>query len=449
MELIELEQRHAALLKESGDIINKAGEESRDLTEDEQKTITAKQAEARTVKTSVTLLKEQQSEERHLAAPRNEPVRPDPNAGPDEGDRRSSPYIGMEAKDVGRYSLTRAILAAAEKDWRGAGLEHEASDAVAKATGKSARGFFVPYDVLNPPVEQRDLLKGTATAGGHTIDTELHSEQFIDMLRNSMRVREAGATVLSGLVGDIAIPRQTGGGTVFWVAENTALTESQQAFDQVALAPKSAGAFTDFSRKLLLQSTLDIESFVRRDLAAVIALELDRVGLHGSGASNQPTGIAATSGIGLVAIATNGGPPLWAHIINLETEVSQDNADVGRLAYISNTKVRGKLKQTEKAASTGLWVWTETDTPLNGYRGLVTNQVSSTLTKGTASGICSAIFFGNWADLLIGMWGGLDILVDPFTGGIAGTIRVIAFQDVDIAVRHPESFAWVADALTT
>jgi len=450
MELLELEQKRAALLAESRAVIDKAGEESRDLTDEERKTISEKQGEATKVGETVVLLRKQEGDERHLKEPATAPVKPDPNDGGPPGDElRSSPYIGMERKDVARYSLARAILASAEKDWRGAGLEQEASNAVAKATGKSARGFFVPYDVLNPPVEQRDLLKGTATAGGHLIDTELQSESFIDLLRNTMRVQEAGATVLSGLVGDIAIPRQTGGAAPFWVAENANLTESQQAFDQVLLAAKSVGAFTDFSRKLLLQASLDVEAFVRRDLATTLALELDRAGLHGSGASNQPTGIAATSGIGLVSIGANGGPPLWTHIVNLETEVSQDNADVGRLSYISNTKVRGKLKQTEKAATTGLFVWAENDSPLNGYRALVTNQVRSDLVKGTSGAVCSAIFFGNWADLLLGMWGGLDMLVDPYTGGIAGTIRVIAFQDVDLAVRHPESFAWVNDALTT
>ena len=181
----------------------------------------------------------------------------------------------------------------------------------------------------------------------------------------------------------------------------------------------------------------------------MLALEIDRAALHGSGSSNQPTGVAATSGIGSVAGGTNGLAPAWSHIVALETEVAIDNADIGALMYVTNAKVRGKLKTVEKASSTGQFVWADGDTPLNGYRSLTTNQVSSTLTKGTSSGVCSAIFFGNWSDLLIGMWGGLDLLVDPYTSSTTGTVRVTALQDVDVAVRHPESFAAMLDALTT
>lgn len=126
-----------------------------------------------------------------------------------------------------------------------------------------------------------------------------------------------------------------------------------------------------------------------------------------------------------------------------------DNADIGSLAYVTNAKVRGKLKGTEKASSTGMFVWGDNSTPLNGYNAVVTNQVSSALTKGSSSGVCSAIFFGNWADLVIGMWGGLDLLVDPYTASTTGSVRVVAMQDIDIAVRHPESFAAMLDALTT
>jgi HK97 family phage major capsid protein len=214
------------------------------------------------------------------------------------------------------------------------------------------------------------------------------------------------------------------------------------------MSPKTLGAFTDFSRKLTVQSSIDVEAFIRRDLAAVLALEIDRAALHGSGSSNQPTGIAATSGIGSVAGGTNGLAPTWAHIVGLESEVAIDNADIGSLAYVTNAKVRGKLKTTEKASSTAQFVWADGATPLNGYNAVVTNQVSSALTKGSSSGVCSAIFYGNWMDLLIGMWGGLDLLVDPYTASTTGTVRVVALQDTDIAVRHPESFAAMLDALT-
>jgi HK97 family phage major capsid protein len=349
--------------------------------------------------------------------------------------------IGMTDKEQKRYSLMRVIGALANpRDaaaQRAAEFEFECSAAAAEKTGKKARGIIVPFDVL-----KRDLNKTTATAGGHTIATNLLSGSFIDLLRNAMVIDRMGATMLTGLVGNIAIPRQTGGATAYWVAESGPATESQQAFDQVTMSPKTVGAFTDISRKLLLQSSIDVEAFVQGDLAKVLGLAIQAAAIKGGG-SNEPTGILATSGIGDVAGGTNG-------MVDLETDVSVANADIGTLGYLTNAKVRGKLKTTSKVGGQNGFIWEPGTTPINGYQVGVTNAVPSNLDKGatTGVGVCSAIIFGNWADLIIGMWGGLDILVDPYTGGAAGTVRVIAHQDVDVAVRHAESFSAMLDALT-
>jgi HK97 family phage major capsid protein len=228
-----------------------------------------------------------------------------------------------------------------------------------------------------------------------------------------------------------------------------------QTLGQVALTPHAFGAWTDISRKLLKQSSIDVENFVRDDLARVIALGVDYAGLHGNHGTdaNQPDGIAATTGIGSVLGGTNGAAPDWADIIDLETEVSVDNADIGSLAYMTNAKVRGKLKKTPVVATYSadmVWDRRAPTTPLNGYEAIVTNQVSAILDKGTSTGVCSAIFFGNWDDLVLGIWGdGVDILVDPFTLSTQMALRIIAFQDVDFGVRHAGSFAAMLDALTT
>jgi HK97 family phage major capsid protein len=249
----------------------------------------------------------------------------------------------------------------------------------------------------------------------------------------------------------VAIPKHTAAGTGYWVAESGAPTESQQTLGQVTLTPHSFGAYTDISHKLLIQSSLDVEAFVRDDLARVIALGVDYAGLHGNDGSdaNQPDGIAATSGIGSVAGGTNGLAPAWSHVVDLETEVAVDNAEVDVMAYITNAKVRGKLKKTMRTATYGeIPIWEGNE--LNGHRALVSNQVSSTLTKGSSSSVCSAIFYGNWDDLVLGMWGdGIDILVDPYSLSTQRAVRVVAFNDVDFAVRQAQSFAAMLDALTS
>lgn len=363
-----------------------------------------------------------------------------------------TPEIGMTEKEARRFSFLRAIYALANPNkpdaQKAAAFEFECSEAVGKKLKKDSDGIFIPVEVAT-----RDLTVGTDSGGGYTVATNLLAGSFIDMLRNRMMVRKMGATVLTDLVGDLAIPRQTGGATAYWVAESGDVTESQQAFDQVALSPETVGAFTDISRKLLLQSSIDVENFVRGDLAKTLALEIDRVSINGSGTGNQPKGILNVTGIGAVAGGDNGLAPAWSHVVDLWSEIAQDNADVGSLGYLTNSKVIGKLMQTEKATNTAQFVvkdFPDNDgmTNLAGARCGVSNQVPSNLTKGSSSGVCSAVIYGNWADLLIGMWGGMSITVDPYTQATSGTVRVVVLQDVDMAVRHAESFAAMKDALT-
>lgn len=355
--------------------------------------------------------------------------------------------IGLSAQEVKQYSVMRALNAMANPTDRAAqeaaGFERAASDAVGKKMGKTARGFFLPSDV-----QKRDLTAGTNNAGGYAVATDMRAGDFISALRNAMVIDGLGARMLTGLVGNVAIPKQSGAATAYWVAENSAPTESQQTLAQVTLSPKTVGAFTDISRRLLLQSSIDVENMVQTDLATVLGLAIQQAAISGSGSSNQPSGLLTLVTPGIIG-GTNGLAPTWQNMIDLESAVAVANADVGAMGYLTNAKVRGKLKSTQKFASTnGAPVWDAGNTPINGYRAAITNAVPSNLTKGTSSGVCSAILFGNFADLVIGMWGSLDLMVDPYTGSTAGTVRVVTLQDVDVAVRNVESFATMVDALT-
>jgi len=364
------------------------------------------------------------------------------------------PAIGLTAKEAKRYSIIKALRhlvapgdAKARED---AAFEIECSKAAAERNGSEPSGILLPHDVL-----MRDLTVGTAADGGNLVGTDFLSGSFIDALRNKMMVKKLGARTLDGLVGDVAIPKLSGGATTYWVDgdSTTGPTESKQSFGQVALSPKTVGAITDISRKLLKQSSPSVDMLVQDDLSTVVALAIDNAALHGTGSNNQPTGVAATNGIGSVAGGTDGAAPDWDDIIDLWSAVAIDNADIGSLGYLTNPAVIGKLMKTDKGTDTGKFVCdtfpnAEGFTNLAGMRCGASNQVSSTLEKGGSGAVCSAIFFGNWADLVIGAWGGLDLTVDPYTGGASGTLRIIALQDVDIAVRHAESFAAMLDALT-
>jgi HK97 family phage major capsid protein len=215
------------------------------------------------------------------------------------------------------------------------------------------------------------------------------------------------------------------------------------------------GGRTNITRKMLLQGTPSIEMLVRTDLATVLALALDLAATFGTASGNQPRGIVNTVGIGSVSFgATVGGPPTWPLIVQLESEVANDNADQGSLGYLTNSRVRGKMKTVEKAASTGLFLWEQPPgTPegfglVNGYRAAVSNQIPSNLVEGGSGAVLSAIIFGDWSSLLIGEWGVLDVTADPYALGDSGGVVLRGFYDVDVAVRHPESFAVATDVST-
>ena len=338
--------------------------------------------------------------------------------------------VGLTQKEVRQFSFVRAINALAnpqdKRAWANAAFEREVSDAAQKTYGRSAQGIFVPNEVVHA---KRDLTVGTASAGGNLVATDLLAASFIEMLRNRSVVQRAGATVLNGLVGNVAIPKQSGAATAYWVAESGAPTESQQTLAQVTMSPKTVGAYTDFSRKLMIQSSIDVESMVRRDLATVIALAIDAAALYGTGSNNQPTGIKLVSGINTKDFAATN--PTFAELVGMESEVATDNADIGTMTYLFNPAQRGALKTTEKSStSAGQFVW-EAGNTVNGYRTETSNQVTA-----------GDVFFGNFADLLIGFFSGLDLMVDPYSNSTSGTMRVVALQDTDIAVRNAVSFCY-------
>lgn len=364
--------------------------------------------------------------------------------------KAEDPSIGLTDAEVGRYSIIRAINAKLDPDnfARHAGFELEVSRAVEQQSGRELRGnLHIPNDIL---IAQRDLTVGVAADGGNLVGTVLDANSFIDLLRNALAMIQLGATHLPGLVGNVAIPRQAGAEATFWLGENGAPTESQASFDQVTLTPTTVGAYSELSRRLLKQATPYAEILVLQSLAQSVGLAVDLAAINGSGTGDEPLGILNTSGIGDVAGGANGAAPDWDNIVDLESAVAVANADTGSVGYLTNAKVRGKCKRTFVDAGSGQRIWDTRapQTPLNGNRAVVSNQVPSDLVKGTSGAVCSAIIFGNWSDLIIGMWGGLDLQVNPYSLDTTGAVRITAFQDVDIAVRHAESFAAMQDALT-
>jgi len=335
--------------------------------------------------------------------------------------------LGLSEKETRQFSFLRALNYLANQGDRkareAAAFEIEVGEAAAKRYERSSNGIVVPNEVL-----RRDLVVGTPSAGGDLVATDLLAGSFIELLRNRMAMMQAGVTMLTGLQGNIAIPRQTSAATAYWVGEGGSPTESQQAIDQVNMTPKTVGAFVDYSRRLLLQSSIDVEGMVRADLARVIALELDRTAIYGTGSANQPLGLIGTTGIGTETV-TNAGS--FEQLIAMETDVATANADAGSLRYIMNAAGRGGLKSTPKSTSAVAAGFVYENDEVNGYPVIVSNQLQG-----------NDVLFGDFSQFVVGMWSGLDLTVDPYAGATAGTVRIIALQDVDYAVKQPGAFCF-------
>lgn len=352
--------------------------------------------------------------------------------------QRYSPYGTRQTYSLG--NLIRNLAGIGNFD---AGYEFEISQELARLHGRKPNGVLVPMQALF----SRDLTVGTGggSTGGKLVASELHADALIPQLREVSIAVRAGATVLAGLVGNVSIPRQTGAATSYWVAEGEAPTESAPAFDQLSMSPKTVSAYTDVSRRMLLQSSLDISHFVAEDLRASIGYAIDAAVINGSGTSNQPRGILNTAGIGIVSAAS--AAPTWAQIVAMETVVANANGDSPSMAYVVTPEMRGKLSQTLKFPS-GDSLVLESKAPgkpaLNGHACHVTNHLPKT---GGAGSNEHSLVFGDWSQIVIGQWGALDLLLDRYTFSNTGGLRVVAMQDLDIVVRHPEAFSAIKDAL--
>jgi HK97 family phage major capsid protein/HK97 family phage prohead protease len=354
-----------------------------------------------------------------------------------------APDVEMTKTEQKRYSLLRAIDSMA-KHGRVTGFEAEVSEEIARNTGKAARGFYVPMSMF----AKRDILTTSPANGSNIIAEDYMAGEFIDALRANLVIGSLGARMMTGLKGDVAIPKMGTTSTVAFVGENSAPNESAQSFSQVTMSPKTLASFTDISRKLAIQSDPSVEQIIREDILQSFARKIDEVAIEGGG-SNEPTGILGTNGIGSAAMGSNGGAITYAKLVELEREVAIDNALMGNLAFLTNPKVVAAMRTRPRQTSgvEGNFILNDTNVLL-GYNVASTTLVPSDLTKGTASNVCSAVIFGNFSDLMIGMWNSPDVLVDPYTGSSAGTIRIAAFQEVDVKVRHAESFAAIKDVTT-
>lgn len=309
-----------------------------------------------------------------------------------------------------------------------------------RAGVQATSGIGIPTIVLG----QRGVVAGSSGTGKYMVTDE--PIQFIDALMQYLVLVGLGAQYYDGLVGNLPLTSDSDVAAAVWADENGDSTETTPTFSRATMSPKRLTAFVEMSNQLLIQGGLAVENKIRMQLAAAQANAIQLAAINGSGTAPTPRGILNTSGIGSVSIGTNGGAATWAKIVELETKVDASNALMGNLAYLTNSKVRGALKTISKDSGSGRFLLENNE--LNGYPLAVTNHVPSDLDKGTTSDACSAIIFGNWADLAIGQWAGIDITADPFGKLKKGATDIVLNSFNDVAVLRPKSFAACVDVTT-
>jgi HK97 family phage major capsid protein len=385
--------------------------------------------------------------------------------------------LGLSKKERRQFSLCKAYLEAASG--RGlTGFEKDITEAAHKQyAGKDSRefqGLCIPDDIkrmnfaedndlgsaamreLNFSVNrlagqmQRTLNVSTFTAGGALVGTDLLAGSMIDILRNAVLIGNGplAVTELGGLVGNVAIPKQTSTGTVYWLPEAGSTTASDVAFAQLYMTPHRMGARSSFTKQLLAQASIGVEAFVRQDQMLAMAVEEDRVTILGTGVNGEPLGIVNTTGV--LANVTFGGAAVWGDFVNLEYGLENANIRTGQMAILTSPLTKSYLKQSTKIASSTfpIYIWEKNDAgfpAINGVMAGIINEYPAYATKNVTSNV---VIQGVFSNVFKGRWAALDAVVDPYTSAATETINVYLNQWLDIGLRYPTSFNVSTDAPT-
>lgn len=428
--LKELKEERVALIDKMDGLIATAGKEQRDLSDKEDKEFEDYKAELAKL--------DKQIEREELVAKRKKEMAGEVPPVTHETRNMSE----KDAKDLSKVSILRGLRLLAEgKQLDGVEAEvHAIASEEARNSGISIQGFAVPAFISSHKRGQSATGQTSAAGdqGGFTVATELNS--LIEALWSKNFLSEVGATRLAGLQGNQKFMVQSSKPSASEMTEIEELTDTEFLFDDLDMSPNRRGVTIPVSKQILIQSSLDVQALVIDNIRKALDYKLN--------VDAATALLAAITGSNLVAIGTNGGAPTYDHMIDLEQTIAVADADRGNIKMLTNPKVRGKLKKTQKFSSTnGDPVW-EKDNTVNNYPAIVSNIISSTLTKGTASGVCSAIILGNFADLYVGMWGGVDFVVDPYTLAKKHSVQITANMFWDVEVARAASFAGIKDALT-
>jgi HK97 family phage major capsid protein len=324
-----------------------------------------------------------------------------------------------------KFSLARAVAGACglSVDW---GFEREVQPELARRAGRQAKGIYIPHELF----EIRAQSANSGPAGGYLIANEHRPDLYISALAAASVTRAMGATVLTGLVGDLSIPCETDSPAIGWVGDNSALSSDNAAFGQLAMMAKHAGALAEWSRSMVLQASPDVEKLMRDMLSRNLALAIDLAAINGSGVGAEPMGILQSADIQTQAYATS----IFATSAEMIAKADIANVGLAKRSFLTTNTVKkiGMKALDSNGLPVGL------SKMLHDEPATYSNQVPATLGGGTHHGL----IYGDWTELMIGIWSEIDILVNPYesTAYSKGNISIRAMATVDTGLRHPAAF---------
>lgn len=419
-------------------IIDKCESESRGRTEEETTQYTKFKADKEEFRTLLVDAEELEKEAKDAAVATAAASRIADTSTSNSGEERELTKAGKEFKFLRAMQQIQSNkeLSGVEKE-----MYEEAQNEL-RTSGQSLGGnIAIPSKLIKFGNEKRDLTVGVE--GTNVVAEETRG--LIPILAPNPVIVGMGAQTLTGLQGDLKFPRHSTAATLEWEGETDPAAETTPAFDKVEMSPNRVSGYIDVSQQLIRQSSFSMESFVRDELNRVLALEIDETSMNGTGTGDQPLGILNTVGIGDVGIGTNGGALAYTKVLELLSEVDTANALMGNLGFLTTPGVKYHAMDTPKQASgvEGNFIMNQNDN-LVGYNVTTSTQMPSNLTKGTGTGL-HALLFGNFNDWMIGQWGGVDLLVDPYTQATNGLLRFVINAYYDMKTRHPEGFAAIQD----
>jgi HK97 family phage major capsid protein len=428
--LQQLRERRDAAVKKAKDIHDKAKGESRSLNAQENTDYEAAMTEVRSLAADIKRAEEQEALDAEQAG-RTQPI---------------NSHNTTEARGIAKYSLMKAIRSTMGGKLDGVELEmHQEAEKEARSNNLEIHGVGIPQMLL----ESRDnsITMPTQPEDGGVL-VERTMRPVIDLHRPKSVLVALGATFLTGLVGNVGVPSMANGAVSAWAAEVAELVKSNQKFKDAQLTPNRLGTWVRRSKQFLLQTSPTVDNMLRRDLELSIVAARDKAAINGSGADNEPLGILNTKGVLSLVLGANGGAVSRDMLIQLESLVEDQNIDLTSPGYLINVRTKAALKSTKVDAGSGLFLM-NSNTELNGYPAASSTLVPKNLSRGTTDSALSAAIFGDWSNLLMAQWGGLDITTDPYTRAKFGEVEIIIQTFLDSLVQEPASFAVVKDIATS